>query len=62
MLNRNHLESGDLPSSVLIKFGDPSIAEKYDDKVGDSVRVKPIAVTFDEKRFVYFCISNLKKF
>ena len=61
MLNRNQLESGDLPSSVLIKFDDPSIAEKYDDKVGDSVRVKPITVTFDGKRFVYFCISNFKK-
>ena len=49
MLNQSQLNSGDLPDCVLIKFDDKEIAEKYHDKIGDSVIIKPITVNFDGK-------------
>lgn len=40
---------GDIPDAVLIKFDDPLISQKYFDKEGDSVCIRPMSVNFDGK-------------
>lgn len=57
LFSRDQLNEGDLPSAVLVKFDDPNIAINYHDKAGESIRIKPINVTF-QGRLIY-CKINI---
>jgi hypothetical protein len=35
-----------------IKFDDSTIADKYIDKVGDQIKIRPVCVSFDGKEYV----------
>lgn len=49
MLHRDQLKTGQVPEAVLINFDDSMIAEKYIDKVGDQIKIRPVCVSFDGK-------------
>ena len=49
LLSKDQAKLGDIPDAVLIKFDDPDIANKYYDKEGDSVIIRPLSVNFDGK-------------
>ena len=49
MLAKDQASAGDIPDAVLIKFDDQNIINKYFDKEGDSVLIRPMCVNFDGK-------------
>jgi hypothetical protein len=50
MMHLEQLNDGQIPKFVLIKFDDPKIAEKYFDKDGENIIIRPICVNFDGKK------------
>lgn len=48
-IGRDQMVANEIPKAVLIKFDDASIVKNYFDTIGDSIRIKPISVTFQGK-------------
>jgi hypothetical protein len=55
LLHRNQHTVGDLPEYVLVRFDDPNIALLHgsQDKVRDSIKIKPATVTFQGNMLLF---------